>query len=402
MTPAYRWIVLSLTLVMQMLVIGIGMYCFTFFAVAWVDEFATSRSQLMMAFAGMTVMAALLSPFGGMLIDSFPARRLVMAGIALYSLGFLLISQATQAWAVIAVFTLLMPMAVVLTGPLMSQSLVARVFEEKRGTAIGICALGTSLGGFVMPPLLASLLAVMDWRIVAMLVAGVIGAGLLPLAFLILGAAPRPRPAGERTHGARSSVELIRNPDVLKLAIAYAIPAALFSAVLQNMGLYARDLSVSQPQAGFIVSITAILMAGGKLSSGFLADRISQAAIYYTLTGLAGAGILLTALASDYPSLAAGVFLLGTTAGGLLPLIIVVASQRFGSENFGRVMGLIMAVASLSGLAPLFAGWIRDLSGSYQPAFMLLLPLLLLAAFCFYRLTKETVPIPSSQNAQGQ
>jgi cyanate permease len=50
-------------------------------------------------------------------------------------------------------------------------------------------------------------------------------------------------------------------------------------------------------------------------------------------------------------------------------------------------MGVVMGTASFSGLAPLLAGWLRDTTGSYETAFLLLIPLVIPAFIAFIKLT---------------
>jgi MFS family permease len=387
MPNTYRWQVLIFSLLMQALVVGVGVYCFAFFVVHWVEEFNTPRSELMFGFMGMTLVAGLLSPLGGVLIDRFSARWVITAGVVAQSLGLVLVSQASSAVAITLIFWLLMPLGMVLAGSLMAQALVAQAFDTGRGMALGICSLGTSIGGLIMPMVATAMLREMEWRPVVSLLAITIFVVILPLTFLIVrNRKTMVQPAGEQP--AISTRALLRNRDVYLLGVAFLVPASLFVGVLQNMGLYSQDLAIEQQQAGMIVAVSAMLMAAGKFITGALADRMNHHLIYYTLLGLAGAAMLVVATADSFVSLAGGVFLLGATAGGVLPLVSAAAAQRFGVANFGRAMGVIMGFGSLSGMAPLAAGWIRDYSGSYEVSFLVLAPLVIPAVICFGLLRK--------------
>src|SRR5690606_24537640 len=128
----YRWQVLAFALVMQILVIGVGVYCFTFFVVHWVEEFQVPRGELMLGYMGMTLMAGLLAPFSGILIDRFQRRWVITAGVLAYTLGLLAVVAAPTAIAIILIFWVLMPLGMGLAGPLMAQTLVAQAFDSKR------------------------------------------------------------------------------------------------------------------------------------------------------------------------------------------------------------------------------------------------------------------------------
>lgn len=387
MQNTYRWQVLAFAVIMQALVIGVSVYCFAFFVVHWVEEFNTSRSELMFGFTGMTLIGGLMSPLCGVLIDRYPSRWVITGGVLAYALGLLAVTAASGAWVIILIFWLLMPLGMALAGSLMAQTLVAQAFDSRRGLALGICSLGTSIGGLLMPLVATTMLRQMEWRPVVSSLAIFTCVVIIPLAFIIV--RQRATPArGSAEPAAVSTRELLANRDVYLLGVAFLVPASLFVSVLQNVGLYAQDLSIPQQQAGMIVAAAALLMAVGKFATGALADRIAHNYIYYTLLCLAGAAMLLVATAGGVVGLAVAVLSLGATAGGVLPLVSAAAAQRFGAANFGRAMGVVMGCGALAGVAPLAAGWIRDFSGSYEVSYLVLAPLVIPALICFSRLRK--------------
>src|SRR5690606_35408039 len=130
------------------------------------------------------------------------------------------------------------------------------------------------------------------------------------------------------------------------------------------------------------------LMAGGKFISGSLADRISHYGIYYTLLALAALGLLGVATADSFLPFAAGVLLLGATAGGVSPLIGTTAAHRFGIANFARARGNILRSGRLSGPMPFVAGCLREFPGSHETAYLAIVAVALPAVLCFSRLQK--------------
>lgn len=378
---------LAFTLLMQSAVIGVVVYCFGFFAVHWMAEFDSPRSQLMSGYTAMSLVAGLLSPVVGMWIDSYSRRLLVVAGILSFCVGMVLLGFATQAWQVVAIFSCVMAPAMALSGPLVSQTLVASAFTEKRGTALGICALGTSLGGFLMPVVVTHFLESMPWRQVVFALSGLVFVLVLPLALVVIRGAIVRAPAKVPGAPAITNREIYRHSNVYKLALAFFLPSALFVAVLQNIGLQAADLNLTQSQGGLVVALAAGLMALGKFGVGWLADRMSHKLLYTAMTVMVALGMLLMAIADGlYPMIAGGV-LMGLSVGGVSPLVGLTVAQQFGAANFGRVMGVVMGTASFSGLAPLLAGWLRDTTGSYETAFLLLIPLVIPAFIAFIKLT---------------
>jgi MFS family permease len=385
---ASRWKTLVFVVLMQAYMSGTIIYCFGFFAVRWVADFDVPRSEFLAGFTGLMLLSGVASPIAGILIDRFAKRNLAILGILFFSGGMLLSATANSPLLIVALYFLVFPVSMALGGPLISQSLVAASFTEKRGMAMGICALGTSIGGFSMPLIVTTLLETTRWEMVS------IGLGLgvlilVPMAYFFVPLIEQDEGSPHKKENLINTRAILKNPDVYKLAVAFFVPSTLFVGVLQNIGLHATDLSISQQQAGVIVSLTAILMAVGKFSIGSLSDRLNHRLIYLSVCTAVATGLIICATAKSFYPLAIGVCLLGTTAGGVLPLISSMVAQRFGARNFGRVMGIIMVSAALSGLTPLLAGLIRDATGSYENAFWLFIPALVPAAIAFALLSKH-------------
>lgn len=384
-----RWMVLVLAVWMQAVTIGIGTYSFAFFVVPWMEEFRVDRGTLMLAATGATIGTAILSPFCGYLLDRVASVLLVVAGGSVMAAGLVAAAFAPNAILVILIFVLLVPFGLVLAGTLMASSLVARAFNERRGLALGISALGTSLGGVLMPPLVTWILANHDWRTLFLVLAAVVVVFVLLPAACILGpdgramnrAIPPPSP------GLKFDVKL--SPAVLRAGYAFLAPAMLFVAVLHNLGALAEDSDISQQHAAWIVSAASVLMAISKVVFGMLSDRTGCGILYVAAILCQYIGVTLIWLAHGFGLLLVGVSLVAVGAGGMLPIISSLVASRWGPERFGSIMGVVLAFVGLSGLGPMFAGVIRDASGSYDFAFATLATLLVPAAWSLLMLSSS-------------
>lgn len=384
--PSRRWIVLAYAVVMQAVTIGIGTYAFAFFVLPWMQEFGALRGTLMIAASGMSLATAVLSPFCGYLLDRLSSRTLVLIGGSTFALGLLGIAAAPSHLVIILIFIAALPLGVILSGTLMASTLVARSFTDRRGMALGIAALGTSLGGLVMPLLVTQVLAHYDWRVLFVVLAGLVASIVIVPAALILRGEAAPGIAGGGAHGGGSA--LMRSPAVLKLGVAFVAPPLLFVAVLHNLGALAADLSITQQNAAWIASTASLLMAASKVISGLLCDRVDHRFLYSGIVAILLAAMATVCLASGFGALLAGVSLVSIGAGATLPVITSSAAERWGTQNFGRVMGVVFAMAGLSGLGSLFAGALRDASGSYTLAFAALTVMLVPAIWCFFTLPR--------------
>ena len=61
----------------------------------------------------------------------------------------------------------------------------------------------------------------------------------------------------------------------------------------------------------------------------------------------------------------------GIGTGGNTPLTITIRSSFFGRKAYGKIQGTTNMFASpISFLAPVYAGWVYDTTGSYNQAFI--------------------------------
>ena len=383
---------IALTLVMQSISVGILIYSFALFVVPWIDEFGASRRDVMLAVMCSQLATGALSPFAGRAMDRFALRHLVTIGAASLVVGLALTSFARSITAIVIIFSTLMPIGIVLCGTLASQTLITRTFERKRGMAMGLSAMGTSLGGFLFPPVVEWLIASLGWRGAMQVMAVFAVVAIVPLTWLILPgtAHQQTRPSVPSVTGAAAPAPTWTGRDVLRspmfwIPVLAFIPLnAGFGAVQFNLGAIAQDLGYGPSSAAILISITSLAMIVGKLVFGTLGDRVDHRYLYWGAATLLTCALLAFQYSPTYDRMLAGLIVLGLAAGASLPLMGVIYASRFGTAAFGRVMGLAQSVFMLGAVGPLFAGWVFDTTGSYDPAFMTLVVLVIPVAIGMY------------------
>ena len=117
----------------------------------------------------------------------------------------------------------------------------------------------------------------------------------------------------------------------------------------------------------------------GKIASGFLADRFGRKRVFLTTLGIMAAG----AIALTQPGreiLWAGLVLFGLGWGGLYTLLQLLAADFFGPQHLGKILGAITVLDTLGGgLGPPVIGALRDSTGNYDSAFLLVAGLVIVA-----------------------
>ena len=349
-----------------------------------------------MAVFVLQIAMGVISPLAGRLFDQYSALWLVVSGGVIMAVGLAMISVANELWQITVLYATLLPVAITLTGPLASQTIITKWFQEKRGLAIGVSAVGTSMGGFLMPILTAGLLAGHEWRgtmqylaVVALLVICPLGWLLLrrqppvaPVAVVAKSEAPADqevlKPSEEQRDWSTREILTTRN---FWLPVLALLPLSMaFGGVQFNLAAYAQDLGNSVSESAWLISLMSLCMIAGKLFFGYMSDRMDHRWLYWIAAALMILTLSLLQNEPSYSLLMTCSALMGLSVGGLLPLMGAIYSRRFGARSFGRVIGLVTMIITLGGFGPLIAGIVFDATGNYDAAFMLFLIVLIPAA----------------------
>lgn len=391
----YGWNVVALTLVFQAISIGILIYSFALFVVPWLEEFSSPRRDIMLCIVALQIGTGVLSPFAGRALDRFSPRIVIVLGAILLASGLVLMSQVIALWQIILLYATLLPAGISLTGPLAAQSLVTRWFTERRGLAIGLSAMGTSIGGIVFPLMNHFLISTLGWR-QALVILGIITVTLIcPLTWWILKRKPphsngnesRATPGGLLLEYRRwRTKDILRSPLFWIPVIAFVPLNAAFGGVQFNLGAYMQDLHFESGQAAILISLISLSMITGKLFFGLLSDTVDHRRLYWVAVICMGLSLVMFQGNPELIRIRTAAFLLGFATGGILPLSGIIISSRFGVASFGKVMGLISLFLMLGAFGPLLAGWIYDRAGSYDMAFSVLLLMLVPAALTMSQL----------------
>lgn len=387
----YGWNILGAGFIFQAVIFGLTFYCFTFWIEPWVKEFNTSRSSILFIVLLVQGVMGLAAPFAGQALDRFSIRVLIIIGILCYSLALALAATATALWQITLYYCIFIVTGCLLAGSLAAQTLIAKWFVSKRSLAMGLVAIGSSVGGFLLPPLVTWLLAEYGWRNTNLILALSMSLVLIPLVWLVVRNKPEDLGLSLEADTLKQSAsvldykfphwttkKILGNRSFWIIALSLIPVAAAFGAFSQNLGPLAKDLGIEAQEAAWMTSTMALAMIVGKVFFGGLADRLDHRYLFWTASGSAVlVFLILFATTPNYSLMFVVSALIGISAGGILPLIGAATSTRFGTDSFGQVVGLLTSLLVISALAPWAVSYIRDLQGSYDNAWLLLVCILL-------------------------
>lgn len=411
----YGWWLVVVAFLVQVISSGTITYSFSVIATPIASEFNVDYSQLVLATSIMFLTTGIASPFVGPLLDSKSLKAFMAFGCISLFIGFLLLSMSQNVWQVIAIYAVFISIGSLLLGALTASTLVARWFENKRGQALGIAAIGTSVGGLLFPPLIQWLVDSIGWRAAMQYTAGsVIVLALLPVLLLVKN---RPQDMGLNPDGAdtpaasadnaahaafASSYSVLKTANFWLLSMVMGALFGVYLALLQNFIPLAGSRDVATAEAAWLISLIAIAGMVGKLIFGTLADRIDlrhglSAAITLIIIALYALQSV-----SGLLAVAAACVALGLSAGGMLPVWGALIARLFGAANYGRVMGMMSPVLlPFMVVGPPAAGKVFDNSGSFTPALQASIVILLLALALLYRLPGKDKAQVSHANSEA-
>lgn len=400
----YGWNILAVGMSFQAVIFGIGFFCFTFWVAPWREEFGASRGDVMAILVAVQVVMGALAPFAGHAMDRLSIRGLIVTGALCFAAALALAAHATALWQIGVIYGVLFVAGGLLAGPLPAQTLAAKWFFARRGTAIGLSSVGTSLGGFVLPVLVTYLLTTYGWRQANLMLAAFVVLAIVPVVWVVVRNTPAERGvvaeadveigAGMTAHVYPSwtTMSILRQRSFWVMVIAFTPMTAAFGAAQQNFAPYTADLGIGATATSYLVSLMAIVMVAGKVFFGAMSDRWDHRWLYAIAVVVLVATLVLMCLEPGYPQLVIISALLGFAGGGFLPLLGAIIGSRFGPAAFGQVMGMVGPFTTLAAIGPWIAGYVRDTSGSYDVAWQLFLLVLIPAALTMILMTPRPVP----------
>jgi MFS family permease len=356
---------------------------------------------------------ALGNVFIGRSVDRYGIMwPILIASIALGS-GFLLAAISVSIWQFALIQGVLIGAGNAATfGPLLAD--ISHWFNRRRGIAVALTASGNYLAGAIWPTLLQGILQTEGWRVTYM----IIGTGclviMLPLALLLR--APPPSDPGHQSAADRQADQSARRLAEIRASVTPqrgqgegtvepAIPAAGASPMMHQPQLLTIDLSPGALQALLVVAglgccmamsmpqihivayavdlgygighgaqILALMLLGGvvsRIASGGLADRIGAVKTLLAGSVLQCVALIVYMPASSLSGLYAVSLLFGLAQGGIVPSYALMVREYLPAREAGRRVGTVI-MATIIGMAigGWMAGFIYDITGSYQAAFI--------------------------------
>jgi len=362
-------------------------------------EFGWSRAEISSGMMIVSLIALLAAPAVGLAVDRIGPRRIAIFGVVLFCSALAMLSTATPnilSWWALWVFLAIGNMFVL---PTVWTTAINGLFHRHRGKALAVALCGTGVAAAFVPSLVNALVDKWGWRGAYVGLAGIFAAVVLPLVVLFFrGAADGARgPVGHP--GMQEGVEArdgLRSPPFLKLAGA----ALLFSVTICALTTTAVPVLLGEGFDAATAAATAGLLGIGsiigRLGGGVLLDRFnaSRVAACSVIAPVITVSILL-ATENSVTGASIAFFILGLAVGTEVDACAYLAARHFGLKSFGTLFGTVNGLLLFgNGLAPLAAGFVYDVTGTYAIVLWTQIPACLGAAVLFLAMGPYPQPEP--------
>jgi sugar phosphate permease len=294
-----------------------------------------------------------------------------------------------------------------LGGPLYAA--VSQWFVKKRGVAIAFTKIGFSIGGGIMPTILTYLLFMFGWQQMFVIMGILEWMVLLPLSWFFVkphrpeyyGVLPDGHPAGEELDSSAllkageayaqeagevefTARQAYRTRAFWLTVLAFAIRGMVASVVTMHTIPLLTDAGWDPLSAAAGFGLLVVISLPGRLLAGVLSDRMGVARIRYIFViGLVGILISFTILlnAGTNVSMLYAFLVVYGVVGLAFPAAThpIILGRYFGRRAYSTIDGTKSLITGLIGIiAPVYAGWVFDVTGSYRGAFSTLYVLVLL------------------------
>ena len=370
------------------------------------NVFGWTAGQMSWAFAIAEFEGGFFGPFGGLLIDKLGPRRMVFIGMLILGAGFMAFSQIQELWHLYIAFSI-MSIGVSLGTWLPMMTVMNHWFIRQRTRAMALVLEGFALGGVTVPILLAWAIGGVDpdiserfgWRTSALFIGILCMALALPLSRMVrnrpqdLGLNPDgdsaiTAAASQREISASHSEteeegytwqEAIRTANFWFISFGHGASSIVIAAVFVHLGLMLDDRGFSLQTISIVVAIYTTVSAIFNLVGGYLGDRLPLRLVAFGFSSLQSVAVVVLVLAQNVEMVYLFAVLLGVGFGGRTPAIMSIKGAYFGRKAFAAITGISMVpMGILLLITPVFAGYMRDLTGSYD------LPFLTIAITCFF------------------
>jgi MFS family permease len=370
---------------------------FSNFLIPMQEELGWSTASISAGYSIFICVYGITAFFSGGLLDKYGPKPVFITHGCLLGLGLFLSSFSREPWQFFLTYGLISGLG---AGGLFSppMALTRKWFIKGLGKASGICSAAGGLGFGLAPIVAMHLIEWLSWHDAMKIMGVILTVGVVLAA---LRTKPTPESIGEHPPGYEEAVqasasssevdgdssftfaEALRTSTFWILITAYVCcNFAEFIFQSQTLKYVVKDIGLEKIESTYIYSLFGFfhMLAGPTI--GIIVDRLTvkhakdgfraRKRVLLVIFTLAIIAAVIMLFAKNHASYALFNVLFGICAGSYIPTMFGCFGDCFGRKHSGRILGTATLFGQGIGgaLGPFFGGLVRDVTGSYLPAFI--------------------------------
>lgn len=341
------------------------------------------------------------APLTGWLSDKFGPKWVIVVGTLVFGTGLVLMYFVNSVWAYYVIWGGVTAIGLNLALTIAVDKALADWFVKRRGLAFGIRFAIIGICGVIALPVITFLVNDQGWRMTS-LIWGLLMFASVPFSWYFV-KQKRPEYYGLLPDGV--TVESVSQSEVgsivdkgveyaagfdeteftlrqaMKTPAYWMITLAWVCLMLVVLALNIHfiplliDLGIDSTTAGNMMAMMVFFTIPARFLGGILADRVRKDRLHYLVAGsflCLTLGLLVFLIEQSVTTAYILLVLFGFGSGAPTPLRMTIGGRYFGRKAFASIQGSsMMFAAPVALIAPVYAGWIHDTTGSYISAFVL-------------------------------
>ena len=365
--------------------LGVGLASMVYYSTGiwirpWQEEFGWTRAEIGFQQSISVLVMVVLAPVVGRLIDRYGIRPVTAISLLGYASFLLLFPFMDGSLSMLYALSFGYAIFGIGTTGVSFTRAVNAFFVKNRGLALGIALTSGGVMAYAIPRFMTPFVAENGWR-AGYVVMFLIVLVSTPLVYFLLRDKPETTPddieaddkdaAADPTNNGMIFTTAIRTVTFWKVAAIFLFISSAVLGLIPAFIPLLQDAGLSAAEAGRLAAGLGLSVMVGRLFIGFVIDRIFAPYVTATAFTLVGLGCLSLAIGGvDYAIFAA--IALGFAVGAEVDLIGYFTARYFGLLNYGAIYGLLYSIFIFgAAIAPLYTGYIWDVTGNYDLALMI-------------------------------
>ncbi|MFC1798448.1 MFS transporter [Thermodesulfobacteriota bacterium] len=377
----YRYVITAACFAIQ--AIGIGVYVsYGVFFHPLNTEFGWSRATISGASSVAFFFMGLIGIWVGRLNDKVGPKKMMAVTGFFFGLGYLFMSRIEAIWQLYLFYGVGVGIGLSAVD-VIPLSTTARWFVKNRGKMTGIVKVGTGAGQFSIPLMVSLLIAAYGWRTSYVILGITVMLLLISIRQLLRrdpgqmafteeeSKYPSDEKPGQAVEGL-SLHEAFRTRQFWAICLINLAVIFCLLSIMVHIVPHAQDLGASATRAAGVLATIGGVSIIGRFVSGIAVDRFGSKLIMMVCFALLISGLLWLQMAREEWMLYLFGVIYGIAHGGYFTAILPIVAEYFGIYAHGVLFGIVVFSGTIGGsIGPFLAGYIFDMTSSYNQAFWL-------------------------------